>query len=395
MADPVIRRIRKEGQNLLPLLKEIVQQMHDNPEVSLKERNTSRFLSEILEKEGFSVDRGICGMPTAFDARSGKGRGPKVALLAEMDALPGLGHACGHNIVAASSVGAGIILARLLRQRNTGGSVHVVGCPAEEMGFGKARMVERGFFDGFDAAMMVHPSSRRVVDKGYLALRRMKITFHGKAAHASAYPEEGVNALDALVLFFTSIGLLRQQLKEGIRLHGIITKGGTAPNVIPEETEAYFYLRAKTVEDLETLTERVKNCARGAARSTGCRVKTRPVSYTLKPMLINETLASIYREGMRSMGLTEDDVPRDRNLGSSDIGNVSHACPSIQPLVPISREGKIEIHTHRFREATVTEGGFAGALEGAVLLAYTGFRVLTDREVRRQVKREWRSRNLS
>ncbi len=390
MSDEIIDRLRLLAKEITPLLKRIIITMYENPEEALKERKTSLFLSRILDEHGFRIKRPLPGLPTAFKASlSVRKERPSVAYLAEMDALPGLGHACGHNVVAAASVAAGILLAKVLREKNKSGTVIVFGTPAEEKGYGKAKMAETGLFDDVDAAMMVHPSSRRIVDKGYLAMRKMTFTFHGKAAHASAYPEHGVNALDAMILFFSSVGLLRQQLPEGLRLHGVITNGGTAPNIIPDRTDAYFYLRAKNADDLEELTRKIVACARGAAKATGCRVTARRVSYTLQAMKINQTLAETYREGMRKLGLEEDDAPKDKNLGSSDIGNVSLVVPAIQPLVPISSGKKVEIHTNEFREATVTEKGFEGALEGAILLAYTGFRFLTDRKLRQQVRREF------
>jgi amidohydrolase len=389
--DP-IKLIMEEGKKVRRGLEEIVRDLHDHPEVSYEEHRSSRVVREYLSEEGFTNVSGVAGMDTSFvsDWKNGASS-PRVGYLVEMDALPGLGHACGHNIVAASSAGAAVILSRIANTLGIKGCVSCFGTPAEEKGFGKGKMAEEGVFDGVDAAMMVHPSSHRVVDKGYLALKRMAVTYHGKAAHAAAYPEEGVNALDATILLFNGVSLLRQQLPGDVRVHGIITDGGAAPNIIPERSSSSFYVRAATLPGLEEAVARFEECVKGAARSSRCRVTIKKESYTLHPMIINPVLAELYREGMKKLGLKEDDVAKDTNLGSSDIGNVSTRVPAIQPLVPIVRGRKVEIHTHPFREATVSKVGFNGMMEGALLLAYTGFCILSDQGVRRRMKKSFKT----
>jgi amidohydrolase len=392
----VLEIIEGEARSLKGELGAIVNSLYENPEVSFEEHKTSETLVSFLHRWGFHVERGIGGLKTAFVARKAGGRKiPSVGYLAEMDALPQIGHACGHNIVAAASLGAAVVLSRVMQKRGVKGSVLCFGTPAEESGFGKVKLASEGVFDGLDAAMMIHPSSRRVVDKGYLALKKLTVTFQGKAAHASAYPEQGINALDALILFFNSIGLLRQQLSDDVRVHGIITEGGVAPNIIPERTSAYFYVRAPSVLSVEETARKLRGCARGAAKATGCTFSVKNLYYTLEPMRINPVLTEIYRGGMARAGIKEDRVPKDRNLGSSDIGNVSNRVPAIQPLVPIVRGKRVEIHTHEFREATVAKDGLRGMMEGVVLLAYTGYRVMADAQLRKKVRKAFQEARSS
>src|SRR3989337_3031475 len=242
-------------------------------ELPLQEKRTSETLAAFLTRRGFRVERGIAGMDTAFRAEVSFGRGrPAVAFLCEMDALPGLGHACGHNIVGVASACAAASLAEFGKSVFRAGKVIVLGTPAEETGYGKARTVEKGVFRGIDAAMMVHPSSRRHVAKGYLALAKLHFTYHGRAAHAAAHPEHGINALDGVLLLFNGVSALRQQLPDDVRVHGIITEGGRAPNIIPERAKAYFYVRGETPEQLRDAVARVKACAAGAATSACCRL---------------------------------------------------------------------------------------------------------------------------
>jgi amidohydrolase len=387
----VIEKIAAVAKSIEKELYAIATSMYENPEVSFEEHKTSETLRNYLEHEGFSVEAGAGGLGTAFVARKSSGKkNPRVGFLIEMDALPGIGHACGHNIVATASSGAAVVLSRVARSFGVSGSVFCFGTPAEESGFGKVKLASEGVFDGLDAAMMIHPSSKRIVDKGYLSLKKMTVTFRGKAAHAAAYPEQGVNALDALILFFNAVGLMRQQLHEDVRVHGIITEGGVAPNIIPERTSAYFYVRARSAQTVEKTAEKLRDCAKGAAKASGCRVSVRDRYFTLEPMRINPVLAEVYREGMAKVGLKEDPVAKDKNLGSSDIGNVSTRVPTIQPLVPIVRGKRVEIHTHDFREATVAKGGKRGMMEGVVLLAYTGYRVLSDPGLRKEVRKAFK-----
>ena len=348
-------------------------------ELGLKEFRTSRTLAGFLEKRGFRVDRGIAGMETAFRAEFVFGKGkPAVAFLCEMDALPGLGHACGHNIVGVSSACAAATLAAFGSGRFRSGRIVALGTPAEEMGYGKARMAEEGVFRGIDAAMMVHPSSRRHVAKGYLALHKIRFTYLGKASHAAAYPEHGINALDGVLLLFQGTAALRQHLPETVRVHGIVTEGGRAPNIIPERAQAYFYVRGKDDAELADAVRRVKECARGAAKATGCRLRMEEGPYTLAAMNVNPVLADGYRCALAFLGLAESGAPTDKNRGSSDIGNVSLVVPTLQPNVPISGGEKVDIHTRSFEEASRSATGVEGMMEGIRALALTGGELFAD-----------------
>lgn len=361
-------------------------------ELGLREFRTSETLSGFLETRGFRVERGIAGMETAFRAEYVFGRGkPSVAFLCEMDALPGLGHACGHNIVGVSSACAAAALADFGAGRFRSGRIVALGTPAEETGYGKARMVEQGVFQGIDAAMMVHPSSRRHVAKGYLALHKIRFTYLGKASHAAAYPEHGINALDGVLLLFQSAAALRQHLPETVRVHGIVTEGGRAPNIIPERAQAYFYVRGENDAEMANAVRRVKECARGAAKATGCRLKMEEGPYTLSAMRVNPVLAAAYRRSLAVLGLPESDAPVNKNRGSSDVGNVSQAVPTLQPNVPISGGERVEIHTRAFEEATRSRTGVDGMMEGVRALALTAQELFSSPALVRDAWKTFRS----
>ncbi len=360
-----------------------------NPELGLKEYKTSSAMQGLLKEAGFSVEAGIAGMETAFRATLGSGR-PTIALLAEMDALPGIGHGCGHNIAGMASVGAAVSLAPVLKQHlKDKGSLVVLGTPAEELGKGKIEMVKHGVFSDIDAAMMVHGSSKRTVVKHFLGLVRLNFVFHGRSSHASAYPEEGINALDAVIQTFNAISALRQQLRGDVRVHGIITEGGRAPNIIPERSEASFYVRAKDLEELASAKERVLNCAKGAAMATGCALEAKEVGDLNAPMKLNDAFASVYRDSLAFLGLKEDLSPVEKNVGSSDVGNVSQVVPTIHPHVPI-RDG-INIHTREFAEATVTDDGHRSLMEGVKALGLTAIDLFLDEKRLKAVKADFKS----
>ena len=368
-----------QAEALRPDAVRMLRAISEYAELGLQEFRTSRTLAGFLEDRGFRVERGIAGMETAFRAEFAFGKGkPAVAFLCEMDALPDLGHACGHNIVGVSSACAAAALASFGAGRFRSGKVVALGTPAEEMGYGKARMAGEGVFRGIDAAMMVHPSSRRHVAKGYLALHKIRLTFLGKASHAAAYPEHGINALDGVLLLFQGAAALRQHLPDTVRVHGIVTEGGRAPNIIPERAQAYFYVRGENDAELADAVRRVKACARGAAKATGCRLRMEEGPYTLSAMKANPVLADGYRRALGILGLPESGAPVNRNRGSSDIGNVSRVVPTIQPNVPISDGAKVEIHTRPFEEASRSPSGVEGTMEGIRALALTALELYSD-----------------
>lgn len=390
--DPARKKLLAAADALAPAARRMLAAVTGFAELGRRETRTSQALSAFLEERGFRVARGIAGMDTAFRAEFRFGRGgPRIALLCEMDALPGIGHACGHNIGGVASACAAAALASFGAGRLRSGSVVALGTPAEEMGYGKARMVEAGVFRGIDAAMMVHASSRRHVAKGYLALHKIRFTYRGKASHAAAYPEHGINALDGVLLLFHGIAALRQHLPDTVKVHGIVTEGGQAPNIVPERAQAYFYVRGEDDAQLFAAVPRVKACARAAAKATGCRLAMEEGPYTLSAMRVNPVLAGSWRRTLALLGLRESGAPTDRNRGSSDIGNVSRVVPVLQPNVPISSGERVEIHTRAFAEATVSPAGVAGMMEGIRGLSLTAYDLFTDPALVREAWKAFRA----
>ncbi|MBI5344453.1 MAG: amidohydrolase [Deltaproteobacteria bacterium] len=356
----------------------------------MEEFKTSSAMREFLSGFGFSVEKGSSSMPTSFSARFGTGS-PVIALMAEMDALPGIGHGCGHNIAGTASVGAGAALASAIGDvlKPGKGTVLVLGCPAEELGKGKIALIEAGAFDNVDAAMMAHGSSRRTAIKHFLGLIRLNFTFFGLASHASAYPEQGINALDAVIQTFNSINALRQQLRGDVRVHGIITDGGKAPNIIPERACALFYVRASDLKELVSVKGRVMDCAAGAAKAAGCRLETDESADMNAPMKINNAFIDIYRDALRFLGLQEDIQPPDKNAGSSDVGNVSQIVPAIHPHVPI--KNGVNIHTREFADSTVTPEGHRALMEGVSAIGLTAIDLLFSPGALERVKRDFKA----
>jgi amidohydrolase len=348
---------------------ELARWMADHPELSLAEHETSRRYRACLSSRGFAIETGVAELETAFVARRGAQDARfTAALLAEMDALPEIGHACGHNLSGPASLLAASALASVVPED----ALHllVVGCPAEETGMGKRRLVEAGVFSGVDVAMMAHASDMRRAHRLFLGNRKFALRFHGRASHAAAYPERGVNALDAVVQLMVAVGLLRQQLPPGVRIHGIITDGGQAANVIPERAAAELWIRALDEGELETASERVLACARGAAEATGCRLEQETLASSSPAMRPNLPLAECYRRQLHALGLPETDHAPDQAIGSSDITHVSRVIPTIHPNFPIvPAGGSLQLHTRSFAEATRSPAGEAGLLEAARCLA--------------------------
>jgi amidohydrolase len=342
--------------------------MAEHPELSLEERATSERYCTHLAELGFAVDAGVAGMPTAFLARRGAAGAPLcAALLAEMDALPGIGHACGHNLSGPASLLAARALAAVLPESAL--RLVVVGCPAEEIGVGKRRLVEAGAFAESDVAMMAHASDMRRAHRLFLGNRKVEFVFHGRAAHAAAYPERGINALDAVISLFVNVGLLRQQLPRAARIHGIVTDGGKAPNVIPERAAALFWVRALEDDVLQNAYARVVQCAEAAAAAAGARLELVHVSGESPPMQPNLPLADLYRRQLDLLGLPESHHAPDASIGSSDITHVSRVVPTIHPNFPIGEN--LQLHTREFAAATTSARGEQGLLEGARALALT------------------------
>jgi amidohydrolase len=368
-------------------LGELSRNIHSNPEVAFQEFKAAAWLAEYLEDSGFSVERGICELPTAFRGSYGAGE-PVIAILAEYDALPKLGHACGHNLIATSAVGAGVAAKRAVD--TFGGSVMVIGTPGEELYGGKAIMAERGAFDDVDMAMIVHPGGGNRVVMNTLACQTLDVEFFGRAAHAAAKPEVGINALEAMIQSYNAINSLRQHIREKARIHGIITDGGEAANIVPAHTAASFIVRAEDDRYLDELKERVINCFAGAARATGAELKCRWAEVRYAAMLNNVTMARLFRSNMKSLGRNIRLGDATLWSGSTDVGNVSQLVPAIQPLVAIAPDDVL-IHSPRFAEAATSEDGLRCMLDAAKAMAMTVVDVLADPETFARIQEEFRS----
>jgi amidohydrolase len=362
--------------------------IHANPELGFQEIKASALLVQSLEDHGFAVEVGVAGMPTAFLAtKRGLPGGPTVALLAEYDALPGMGHACGHNIIGTAAAGAGIAAGKVIGGLR--GTVQVIGTPAEEGGGGKVIMVKEGMFAGVDAAMMVHPSNRTMVTRGSLAFSDLKLEFFGKPAHAAMAPEDGINALDACIITFVNVNALRQHVKSDVRIHGIITSGGTAVNIVPEYASATFMVRAREREMVDQVMARVQTCARAAAEAAGARV-TMHVTKGYDDIRVNRTLAGAFRANWESLGEPVLEPPTDGRMGSVDMGNVSYVTPAIHPYICIAPDG-VANHTHEFRECAASPAGDRGLLLAAKGMAMTAIDLLTDAELLARIKDEFQN----
>ena len=366
-------------------LEALSRRIHDNPELAYQEVQAAGWLAEFLDARGFKVERGVGGVETAFRATIETGDGPTIAIMCEYDALPAIGHACGHNVIAASGAGAGAALAAV-KERLPRGRIHVIGTPAEEGGGGKVKLIKGGVFTGVDAAMMVHGWDRWIPHQDLLGIVRVGFEFTGKAAHASADPWEGVNALDAVIQTFNNVSMLRQQVRPDARIHGIVTQGGAAPNIIPEAAAALFYVRAAQLDYMWELRTRVVACAEGAAQATGCRVKVIDYENAYEPMRRNATLLDLFRANMETLGLSESPEVKDR-LGSSDVGNVSQVLPTIQPLVKIAPDGT-PIHSRDFEAAAVSPLARDGMCAAAKAMAMTAFDLLADPGLVARARRE-------
>ena len=372
--------------NLADDLEALSHRIHANPELGYQEVKAAGWLADFLAAQGFAVERGVAGVETAFRATIDNGPGPTIAIMCEYDALPAIGHACGHNVIAASGAGAGAALARV-RAQLPRGRILVVGTPAEEGGGGKLRLIEGGVFKSVDAAMMVHGWDRWIGHQDLLGIVRVGFEFTGKAAHAAADPWEGVNALDAVIQTFNNVSMLRQQIRPDARIHGIVTNGGAAANIIPEAASALFYVRAAKLDYMWELRGRVLACAEGAAQATGCSLKVVKNENPYEPMKRNETLLGAFRANLTGLGAVESPEVHDR-LGSSDVGNVSQVIPAIQPLVKIAPDGT-PIHSRAFEAAAAGPLAREGMLIAAKSMAMTTFDLLDDPALVAKAKQEF------
>lgn len=358
--------------------------IHGNPETGLKEQHASTWLADYLERNGFKLEKGTGGLNTAFRASYGCGR-PAIALLAEYDALPEIGHACGHNLIAAAAAGAAV--GSVPAVDAYGGRVMVIGTPSEEFHSGKELLLRHGVFEGIDMAMMIHPGNRDVTTINTLACITLSAEFRGQEAHASANPEEGINALEAMLLSFNAVNSLRQHIPGSARIHGIITNGGRAANIVPGYSSAMFMVRAADSGYLEILKEKVADCFKGAARATGALLDYTWAEVSCQPMLNNTYLAEIFNRNMAAAGRQMETGPG--NFASTDMGNVSHFIPSIHPVISIAPEG-VPLHSTGFLYAAASEKGLKGMLDSAIAMAFTVSDVLSQPEMLATIKKEFR-----
>ncbi len=377
----IVAEVDRHRQQLVDLSLRI----HSHPEIALQEVQASQWLAESLEAAGFGVQRDAGGLPTAFKAIYGKGK-PVIAFFAEYDALPGLGHACGHNIICTSALGAGI--AAKLAVDALGGSVVVMGTPAEESVGGKVIMAECGVFSDLDVALLVHPGSQDRIGMEALAMVEVTVDFYGKAAHASARPHDGLNALDAMILSYNAINALRQHMKDSSRIHGIITKGGDAPNIVPDHTSARFYIRATSDSYLDELKERVVDCFRAGATATGTRLEYSWTGSRYAALHNNKVLAGVFASNMASLGREPTPQDPEEGLGSTDMGNVSALVPTLHPEIAVAPR-EVPIHSEAFVKYAAADAGHKALLDAAKAMALTAADILSQPELLKRIKEEF------
>ena len=382
----LLQNLSKKYDEIFKDLKELNEYIYANPELGRKEFKACEAHKNILKKYGFKVTDNYIGIETAYLAEySSEKEGPKIAYLTEYDALPEVGHGCGHNILGTASVGAGILLKDFVNE--FGGTVFVYGTPAEETFGAKVDMAEAGCFDNIDAAMLSHPTGKSHERSGTSqAMEALQFTFKGKTAHAAGDPYNGINALDGVIQFFNSVNALRQQTKDSARIHGIISNGGEAANIIPDLAVANFYVREATTKEMVKLSERVKKCAKGAALATGTELKIENYEYTFKHLVTNETLSDIYVKNLNLQGI--ENVPMSEPSGSSDCGDVSHHCPTIHSYFPISK-CELTGHSIDFAKASISEEAYKGMKEAVLALTMTGKDILSDKELLKKIKDEF------
>jgi len=353
--------------------------IHANPELGFEERLASSWLCEMLADAGFKVEAEVCGMPTAFIARAGSGP-LHVAICAEYDCLPGIGHACGHNLIAAMSIGAGIAAAKIADE--AGLTVSVIGTPAEEIGdsSGKILLLERGGFEGVHAAMMVHPAPFDALAVPTAAIATFDAHYTGKESHAGFAPQLGINAADALTIAQTAIGLLRQHIHPTDRVHGIITHGGDAPNVIPAHTKARYMVRAKTIGDLDDIREKVFRCFEAGALATGSKLEIIGGSKPYAELHHDPRISALYGRNAESLGRSFVNVPPGASGGSTDMGNVSLAIPSIHPMIGIESLPAVN-HQPEFTAHCIKPVADQAIIDAALAMAWTAIDLASDQNL--------------
>lgn len=372
------QRIQEELERQKPLLLELSHKLHANPEIRFEEHKACNWLSDTLEDQGFRVERGVGNLPTAFKAVvRGKDHGPNIAFLCEYDALEGLGHACGHNVIATMSLGAGLALKPLMQELS--GNLFVIGTPAEEGGGGKVILLENGSFEGIDTAMMIHPSYNNGAGGPALARVAWEVKYTGKPAHAAASPHLGINALDAVRLAFNGMDALRQQLKSDVRMHAIISEGGDAPNIIPHQAALKIYIRSATKAYLhDSVLPRMKGVFEGAALMTGAKLTMKEIAKPYDDMVQHSGLNQRFDHHAKRLGRPLNNTESE-GAGSTDMGNISHVMPALHGFLAIDDEAKP--HTHEFAQAARSERGDRCVIDGAAILASIGLDVFSNPDI--------------
>ncbi|WP_010098180.1 M20 family metallopeptidase [Ornithinibacillus scapharcae] len=379
-------KLKIELSSIQPELWKIVNQMFENPELGDQEFESMKLLTSLLTEHSFQVETGIVGRETAFKAEFDSGNpGPKIAYLAEYDALPGVGHGCGHNLIGTMSIGAGIILSKIIQ--HTGGSVVVLGTPAEETNGAKVAMSEQGVFQDIDVAMILHPSDQSYVSGDSLAMDAIQFAYTGKASHAAASPEEGINALDSVIQLFNGINALREHLPSDVRIHGVISEGGKAANVVPDYAVGQFYIRAKKRAYLDEVVEKVKNIAKGAACMTSATLDMSNYELSYDEMITNQVLSDAFTKNLQQTSNLPV-LPAKQSYGSIDMGNVSQIVPAIHPYIGLNKPGLVA-HTRDFADQTITNDGLEALKSGVLALASTGYDILSDKQLLESIQTEF------
>jgi amidohydrolase len=385
---PDASRLPADVDAIAPVLRDVSSKIHASPELRFEEHKAVAWLAEAIEGAGLTVERGLGGLPTAFRARVGRGGGPRVAVLAEYDALPQIGHACGHNLIAGGALGAFLALAR--QADALPGSVDLLGTPAEEGGGGKIKLLQAGAFEGVDAAMMFHPFDRDLLAHPCLANVWVDMRFHGTPSHAALAPWEGASALTACLETFRLVDSQRVHFRDGVRVHGYVTNGGQAVNIIPELAAAQFSVRALSMPELERVKAIVERCARGAALACGVEVEI-SAREGYRDMRNNMALARRFGRHLTGLGRTPEERDATVGSGSTDMGDVSHAVPSIHPWLAICERGETTCHQHAFQQCAGGPRGAETMIAAAKAMALTALDVLTDAPLLEAMRHEFRA----
>ena len=380
--ESIERRIDEVSEELISASHAI----HANPELAFKEFFACDTLTNALEHHDIKTEKAVYSLETSFEAKLNPDNdGPRVAILAEYDALPGIGHACGHNIIATSALGATLGLNAVAQELE--GSIRLIGTPAEEKGGGKELMARNGAFEGIDAAMMIHPAGTNLASMPCICVAEVEVIYHGKSSHASAMPHKGINALDGLLLAYQAISNLRQHIRSTERIHGIITEGGSAPNIVPDRSVGQFYVRAADEKELAQLKPRVQSCFEAGAKGSGCEVEINWANVDYLDLNTNWPLAELFQKHAESLG--REFIPYEEAVkfgaGSTDMGNVSHRLPSIHPMLAVAPPNVV-IHNPEFAKWAASEKGDAAVIDGAKALALTAADFLLSTELQDRAK---------